>query len=179
MWDHLTGQQTTDRRQGLSGVPTAFAVAVLYQLGWSLGLVLLVVPGVIVMICGSLAIVFAYLEKQAPLTAFMSSDKLIKGHFWQAFWYLVPPVLCLLTGIFIAQVVGILEFDPLALGVPKWASYIATGHLPASIIAFVCGILMSWVRMSMILLQVKLYYHFKQQQANTDDATPNLGSSTS
>jgi hypothetical protein len=141
----------------------AFAVANLYTLGWIVGLFLLIVPGVLVMIYGSLATVPVLLEKQGPIASFKNGYQLTRGHFWQIFRYLAPPCLVFFPGLVIAQWILVSIVDPNAYDVPLTESWTLSGHVPAGIISVLAGMLLCWFVLSMILLQVKMYHQLQTQ----------------
>jgi len=63
---------------------------VLVLLGWTIGFVLLVIPGVMLMVRWSVAVPACLLERLGPLASLKRSAELTKGHRWKIFGTFLP-----------------------------------------------------------------------------------------
>ena len=104
-----------------------FAVSLVAGLGVSLGLVLLIVPGVILMLMWLLAGPAMVLENLQPTAALGRSQRLTRGRRWSILGLLLlllvgGLIIALLFGLFSGVLWGIIRMAGSGLGLPRYAA---------------------------------------------------------
>lgn len=112
---------------GLRHWPSLFAVGVLSGLGVTLGLILLVVPGVILAVMWLLAGPALVIEGLPPTAALNRSQALTRGNRWAMFGMLLllvvaGAVIGLVLGLLAVLLWGVLHLAGPALGLPRFTA---------------------------------------------------------
>jgi hypothetical protein len=166
-WADLTGEPRQDPKRDLDKVSNAFGNGIIYGLFYTIGLILLVAPGIYVMVAGSLGIVFVVLEGIKPMPAFRASEQLIKGSWKQSARYLMPPAL-LFGGVAALICIGISFVVEMSMGVTPGQDPTLQEVTPLSrVIFFVFGLWLAWMQVSQMGLLVRLYRHLKTIKSDT------------
>lgn len=113
------------------------AAGILAAIGITVGLILLVVPGLILLTWWCLIIPTIVLENRSAGDSFSRSRELVRGHAWSVFGVIVLVVL-LLIGF---QIVLSIILSPLADWLQSFVSNIVSGTLTAPFIAIVLTLL--------------------------------------
>jgi hypothetical protein len=164
VWAKLNETERQDTKVDLARLPSLIAISFLYPLGCMLGLMLFIIPGVIAIVCGNLAVAIACIEKRGPLDSFIRSDRLIRGHFWRTIRYLAPVLVCSIVLGYLVYAGAILTLDPESMEIAVDQSPVMTGHAISSVIAFVYCLFLHWLILSLLPLQVRLYRFLHQMQ---------------
>ncbi len=72
-------------RSGFGRILPILGIAICYEIGITVGLILLIVPGLIWAVAWSLAVPVCVLEKLGPIKSLGRSARLTKGHRWKLF----------------------------------------------------------------------------------------------
>ena len=81
----------------------------LASLGWTIGLMLLVIPGIILMVRWSVSIPVCVVERLGPVASLKRSAELTKGHRWKIFgMFFLIWLISMVIGIVIGAVMGAL-----------------------------------------------------------------------
>jgi hypothetical protein len=81
-WKQLCREKWEATSGDIARVGKVWIMSDLYFMAVGAGLLLLIVPGVIFAVRGSLALAIMCLEKRGPITAINDSSKLTEGKFW-------------------------------------------------------------------------------------------------
>jgi hypothetical protein len=111
-------------RYGARRAAPMFAAALLFAVAISVGVILLIVPGIILTVMLLFAVPIAVTERMGPIASLKYSMQLVRGHWWRT------AALLTVIGIIIAVIYTILTFV-VAIVVGFQAQEIAaTGRLP-------------------------------------------------
>ena len=132
--DLSLGETFSAARQHLGAVVVA---GILAAIGITVGLILLIVPGLILLTWWCLIVPTIVLENRSAGDSFSRSRELVRGHGWSVFGVIVLVVL-LLIGF---QIVLSILLSPLADWLQSFVSQIVSGTLTAPFIAIVLTLL--------------------------------------
>jgi uncharacterized membrane protein len=102
-------------RRGLSRFWSIIGLAILATLGITVGIILLIVPGIMLAIRWSVALPACVVENLGPLAAMRRSAELTKGHRWKIFGVfililVIVLIAAMIIGLIVAAVVGAITF---------------------------------------------------------------------
>jgi hypothetical protein len=166
-WSEVSGTPRQDHKNDYARIYTAFGASCLYSIAVLLGGVLFLVPGIYVLISASLAVVFICVEQYPAVAAFEASRKLVSGRFWRSMRYLLAaPLLSLLVlgiGFFVLAIA-----EDVALG----QSESAMTKLVDNIVGTGISIALTWLPLSIVPLQVRLFHALKVEKGELPNPSP-------
>jgi hypothetical protein len=154
VWASVSGAARIEHKRDYDQFGTAWTFSWMYVLLLTVAAVCFVIPGLYVAVAACLALPIVCIEHKGVLAALKESHNLVKANFVTSIVYLVPSTLVLVTAsIGVWLCVGLTLH---VLGAPT------EGPIQrASFCAF--GLLLSWINLTVVTLQVRLYHHLKQK----------------
>ncbi len=97
---------------GVRRSPILFASLLLYMLAISLGMLLLIIPGLYLMISLMLCTYLIMVEKSGPIEALKRSYRLVQGNWWRTMAALMVPTVLMMTVMGLAQMLVVMVSIP-------------------------------------------------------------------
>jgi hypothetical protein len=132
--DLTTGETFAAARRQLGSVLVA---GILAALGITIGLILLIVPGLVLMTFWAVIVPVIVLENRSAGEAFGRSRELVRGHGWGVFGVIVLAFLLLIVFSIVLSII----LSPLANWLQSFVSQVVSGTLTAPFIAVVLTVL--------------------------------------
>jgi hypothetical protein len=163
MWKHPEGSE----------IARAGVVWVMMWLYWAvvaIGLLLFIVPGMILAVRGSLALVIICLEKRGPIEAFYESSRLTEKKFWLVGRYFaLPTMVCL--ALYLVYPICVLLLAPSAGDDSAFSSWPwSMQHIPLVAAFFFGALAFVLMQIDVCAMQVRLYSFLKTLESETSAA---------